>query len=358
MPATPGPVLPEWAIPWICSVAEHAPALLAELYATRCSLVRHVLCLNASFDRQPDWPALARAIGEDASDPRVPGRVAMRLLKMPVKALIEEAGPFLQLTPFVASVLRKTTEYLHAPEYRQLAGLEQLPASAPRIRALVKSPPLTRRRLAIALEVDVAFVHPAIIARLEGTDTEKFNRMVREMRQDCAPGAEEALFQALLARSPGSDNHLEAILREVVSQHYRIRAPEIRPGSELQVLDNITALRSAGIRLRNCLGSFISRRILAGERLAVVLCTRTDMVALLRPVSCGARRAWLVKEVGARANRATNRHERAKFISYINTQLDEPVWTLTDDLRQRDPNLYNEQQTDLEALFGSFPDDF
>ena len=83
----------------------------------------------------------------------------------------------------------------------------------------------------------------------------------------------------------------------------------------------------------------------------------TPPVALLRPVSCGARRAWLVKEVGARANRTIDRHERDRFISYINTQLGEQVWKLTDDY-QRDPNPYDDQHTDLQALFGSAPDDF
>ena len=353
----PSPMLPEWALPRVCHFLEHAPSLLAALYGTRYGFLRHVMCLNASFDGDPDWPALARAIGEDDTDPQVSGRVAMRLFSMPLKTLIEDAGPLLRITPLIASILRKTTEYLSAPTYRELAALEGLPGSAPRIRALMKSPPLTGRRLEIFLEVDVAFAHPAIIARLEEFDTARFNRMVAEMRQTCAASAEEALAQALCARTQCNPK-VEAILRDVVATHYRIPAPTVRPGSDIKVLGDVGSLKAAGQDLKNCLGALISRKILAGSRISVVLCARTQMVALLRPIRSGARRAWLVHEIGAQANRPIDLHEQHKFISYLNTQLEEPVFAASGDQRNGRALSRELQQTDLQELFNARIEDF
>jgi hypothetical protein len=353
MPATTPPMLPDWALPLACSMSSHAPSFLAELYATRYSLLRHVICLNASFKKQPDWPAIARAIGEDVADPRAPGLVAAQLLKMPLNTMIEKMGPLLHLTPFVASVLRKTAQYLKPPTYRELVTLETLPDSARRIRALMKSPPLTRNQLEVYLQVDPAFVHPAIIARLEEfDDTPRFNRMVAELRQTCAPSAEEALFQALCARSRTGDPSVDQSIREVATAHYRIPTPTLRKGSSLEAISSVSALKAEGSRLRNCLGALISRKILSGEKISVVVCAQTEMVALLRPVFCGARKAWLVLEVGARANRNIDRDEQDKFISYLNSQLDEQVWRIPGEQR-RGRAYRGENQTELQELFNT-----
>jgi hypothetical protein len=347
------PALPAWALPLACSMSERgAPDFLARLCSVRYSFLRHVICLNASFSEEPDWDQLASAMGETASDLPMPGVVANHLLKLPVRRLTE-LGRHLRFTPFVVRVLRKTRNYLSPFTYRDLSALEQKPEAACRMRALSLASELTQERIEALLELDPAFAHPAIAARVSRADTKRFNRIIAEIRLTCDPSAEPALIQALSVRHQEGQEDFDAVIRELVQAHYRIPTPAIKNGSRLHVIQTIGELRTAGLRLRNCLGSHVARRILSGEKLSVVMCEITDMVALLRPLACGARRGWLVADIGAIANRSTEQAEQEKFVSYLNTQLEEPVWRVPGNQKRR----ILEEQTDLQELFHARIDD-
>lgn len=347
------PALPVWALPLACSMSERgAPDFLARLCAPRYSFLRQVICLNASFTEEPDWDQLASAMGESPSNLPMPGVVANRLLKLPVKRLTD-LGRHLRLTPFVVRVLRKTRNYLSPYTYRDLSALEEQAEAASRMRALSLASELTQERIEVLLELEPAFAHPAIAARVSAKDTKRFNRIIAEIRLTCDPAAEPALIQALSARNPEGREDFETVVRELVQAHYRIPAPAIKKGSRLQVIRTLAELRAAGLRLRNCLGSHVAGRILSGERLSVVMCGITDMVALLRPLACGARRGWLVADIGALGNRSTEQAEQDKFVSYLNTELEEPVWRVPGNQRRR----MLADQTDLQDLFHARIDD-
>lgn len=350
------PVLPGWALPFAESIGEHAPFFQSELPAGRYALLRHAICLAAAFGEvSPDWVRLAAALGERRDDPGLPSLIARRLLNMSLKDLTSAVGPVMRLTPFLASVLRKTSEYLDASTYRQLASLEQQPGSSSLIHALLRSPPLTRRQIEIFLEVDVAFAHPVIVARLAETldDIAKFNRIVADIERTCEPLAREALIQSLSARNRDGQSDVETVIREVVSNFFRIPTPTLRPGSRLEVIGRIPQLRAAGRRLRVCIGPLLSRRILQGEKLSVVICNETEAVALLQPLACETGRAFVVWEIGAGANRRMDAREQDRFIAHLRGDLEEEVLRMNGPRRR----LYDAEQSDMEELFNLREDD-
>jgi hypothetical protein len=246
-----------------------------------------------------------------------------------------ELGELLRLSPVLAAVLRKTKDYLAPYTYRDLAMLERRPDATCRVRALKLAPILCRDQVEVILEIDPAFVHPAIAGNVACMGVKKFNRIAAEIRTTCDPSAEEALMQALSARHEGEGPDIDEIIRSLVQAHYTFPSPRLRDGAKLRVIDTIAGLKAAGAQLRNCLGSHVARRILAGEPLSIVLCEMTLMVALLKPITCGARKAWLVVDIGAFKNRSLERQEQDKFISYINMELEDPVWRAPDDQRRR-----------------------
>jgi hypothetical protein len=348
MPAimTP-PSLPVWALPLACSMSERgAPHFLAKLCSARYSFLRHVIALNAAFEEEPDWEALAQAVGAGDADVDAPGFVATQLLKMPIRRLVALGG-LLRLSPFMAASLARTSTYLAPFTYRELCMVEARADGASRMRAMQLAPVLTQDTIAVLLEIDPAFTHPAIAAQASKIGANRFNQIVSEIRATCEPAVEEALFQALIARGLDEDCDIESIVRQLVQSHYRIPGPALRAGSRLQVIHTLSGLRAAGVRLKNCLGSHVARRILTGERLSVVVCGLTDMVALLRPLICGARRSWLVVDVGALGNRPMELAEQEKFISYLNTELEEPVWRTPGDQKRR----IHFEHTPLQRLF-------